>query len=57
MQLEIDVIEDVDEYDTIPGVLVLILRMGVIICFMLSLWETMRHEHNPERYSLNAWQY
>ncbi len=43
-QTEVDVIEDVDEYQTIPGVIILVLRVVVMFCFLLALRETMMHE-------------
>ena len=48
-QTEVDVIEDIEEYQTIPGVIILILRIIVMLCFILSLRDTMSHEYNPDR--------
>lgn len=48
-QTEVDVIEDIEEYQTIPGVIILVLRIIVMICFILSLRDTMSHEYNPDR--------
>ena len=42
-------IEDVDEYQTLPGGIILVLRVIVMLCFIASLKETMLHEFNPER--------
>ena len=44
-----DVIEDIEEYQTVPGVIILILRIIVMICFLFSLKDTMSHEYNQER--------
>lgn len=46
---EVDVIEDVEEYQTIPGVIILVLRVVVMLCFLLALRETMMHEFSQER--------
>lgn len=46
---EVDVIEDVEEYQTIPGVITLVLRVVVMLCFVIALRETMLHEYSPER--------
>ncbi len=43
-QTEVDVIEDVEEYQTIPGVIILVLRVVVMLCFLVALRETMMHE-------------
>ena len=48
-QTEVDVIEDVEEYQTIPGATILVLRVVVMLCFLAALRETMQHEFNPER--------
>ena len=42
-------IEDIEEYQTVPGVAILILRILVMLCFLLSLKDTMLHEYNAER--------
>ena len=49
LQTEVDVIEDIEEYQTIPGVIILVLRIIVMTCFLLSLRDTMSHEFNPDR--------
>ena len=50
-QTEVDVIEDIEKYQTIPGGMTLCLRILVMICFVISLRETMMHEYNPEKLS------
>lgn len=42
-------VEDIEEYQTVPGVIILILRIVAMITFLVSLRETMLHEHNVER--------
>lgn len=49
MKTEVDVVEDIEEYQTIPGIITLVLRIIVMISFVMALKETMMHEHNPER--------
>ncbi|UYV70448.1 hypothetical protein LAZ67_7003027 [Cordylochernes scorpioides] len=44
--MEVDVIEDLDEYQTIPGWLALGLRMVIMGWFVLELRETMRDSAN-----------
>jgi len=46
MKTEIDVIEDIEQYQTVPGVIVLFLRVIVMLCFLAALRDTMDHEHN-----------
>ena len=48
-QTEVDVIEDVDEYNTWAGGLVIVLRLLVVVCFLASLRDTMANEFNQER--------
>lgn len=48
-KVEVDVVEDIEEYQTVPGVIILILRIVAMITFLVSLRETMLHEHNVER--------
>ena len=48
-QTEVDVIEDVEEYQTIPGVIILVLRVVVMLCFLVALRETMMHEFTQVR--------
>ena len=46
---EIDVIEDIDEYQTVPGVLILFLRVLTMLTFLMSLRDTMLHETSEKR--------
>ena len=48
-QFEVDVIEDVEEYQTIPGIIILVLRVIVMLVFLAALRDTMAHEYTPER--------
>ena len=48
-QTEVDVIEDVEEYQTIPGVIILVLRVVVMLCFLVALRDTMLHEYSQVR--------
>ena len=38
--------EEVDEYQTWPGYLILLLRLVIIFWFLLELRNTMKYEHN-----------
>ena len=42
-------IEDIEEYQTFPGLLTLLLRVLVMLLFLISLRDTMRGEHAVER--------
>ena len=44
-----DVIEDIEEYQTVPGIIILVLRVVVMIVFLVALRDTMAHEYTPER--------
>lgn len=46
---EVDIIEDIDEYQTWPGWLILFLRCLIIVWFLLELRATMRYEHNDSK--------
>ncbi|XP_014259946.1 transmembrane protein 145 isoform X2 [Cimex lectularius] len=46
---EVDIIEDIDEYQTWPGWLILGLRCLIIVWFLLELRATMRYEHNDSK--------
>ncbi|KAL1124209.1 hypothetical protein AAG570_001979 [Ranatra chinensis] len=46
---EVDIIEDIDEYQTWPGWLILVLRCLIIGWFLLELRNTMRYEHNESK--------
>ncbi|CAG9578901.1 unnamed protein product [Danaus chrysippus] len=43
---EVDIIEEIDEYQTWPGWLVLTLRVVIMSWFVLELRNTMMYEHN-----------
>ncbi|ODM91327.1 Transmembrane protein [Orchesella cincta] len=48
-ETEVDVIEDIDEYQTWPGWFILILRTVIMIWFLYELKDTMEHEHQPHK--------
>ncbi|XP_063625655.1 transmembrane protein 145 [Cydia splendana] len=43
---EVDIIEEIDEYQTWPGWLILTLRVAIMSWFVLELRNTMMYEHN-----------
>lgn len=43
---EVDIIEEIDEYQTWPGWLILALRVAIMTWFVLELRNTMMYEHN-----------
>ncbi|XP_048480522.1 transmembrane protein 145 [Plutella xylostella] len=43
---EVDIIEEIDEYQTWPGWLILVLRVLIMAWFVLELRNTMIYEHN-----------
>ncbi|CAK1600851.1 unnamed protein product [Parnassius mnemosyne] len=43
---EVDIIEEIDEYQTWPGWLILTLRVVIMVWFILELRNTMIYEHN-----------
>ncbi|KAI5636154.1 rhodopsin-like GPCR transmembrane domain-containing protein [Phthorimaea operculella] len=45
-QTEVDIIEEIDEYQTWPGWLILTLRVAIMTWFVLELRNTMMYEHN-----------
>ncbi|CAL4107819.1 unnamed protein product [Meganyctiphanes norvegica] len=47
--IEVDVIEDIDEYQTWPGWLTLGLRVLIMIWFLAELRMTMTYEHNTSK--------
>lgn len=49
LQTEVDVIEDIDEYQTWPGWLILILRTVVMAWFLYCLRATMAFEHQKSK--------
>lgn len=44
-----DALDDLDEFETVPGVIILGLRMILMLIFVASLRGTMGHENNPMR--------
>ena len=46
-----DVIDDIVEYETTPGVIILVLRVLVMLTFLASLRDTMLRESNSDRLS------
>lgn len=47
--IEVDVIEDIDEYQTWPGWLTLALRVLIMVWFLFELRSTMMYEHNANK--------
>ncbi|KAK8748789.1 hypothetical protein OTU49_015993, partial [Cherax quadricarinatus] len=47
--MEVDVIEDIDEYQTWPGWLTLALRVLIMVWFLFELRNTMTYEHNSNK--------
>lgn len=47
--IEVDVIEDIDEYQTWPGWLTLALRVLIMVWFLFELRNTMTYEHNAKK--------
>ncbi|KAG7164742.1 Transmembrane protein 145-like 1 [Homarus americanus] len=47
--MEVDVIEDIDEYQTWPGWLTLALRVLIMVWFLFELRNTMMYEHNTNK--------
>lgn len=48
-QTEVDIISDVDEYQTWPGWLVLASRSGIMLWFLWELRNTMKYEHSTNK--------
>ncbi|CAH0545819.1 unnamed protein product [Brassicogethes aeneus] len=46
---EVDIIEDIDEYQTWPGWLIIVFRSLIMIWFLYELRTTMMYEHNSEK--------
>lgn len=46
---EIDVVSDIDEFQTWPGFLVLISRSGIMLWFLYELRTTMKYEHSTKK--------
>jgi hypothetical protein len=48
-QTEVDIIEDIDEYQTWPGWFILLFRSAIMIWFLYELRNTMTYEHNTQK--------
>ncbi|KAJ8679143.1 hypothetical protein QAD02_014930 [Eretmocerus hayati] len=46
---EVDIIEDIDEYQTWPGWFILFFRSVIMIWFLFELRNTMMYEHNTQK--------
>ncbi|CAG9816131.1 unnamed protein product [Phaedon cochleariae] len=46
---EVDIIEDIDEYQTWPGWLIIVFRTLIMIWFLYELRTTMLYEHNTQK--------
>jgi len=45
----VDIIEDIDEYQTWPGWLIICFRTLIMIWFLFELRNTMLYEHNAQK--------
>lgn len=48
-QTEVDIIEDIDEYQTWPGWLIIVFRTLIMVWFLFELRNTMLYEHNMQK--------
>ncbi|XP_015599533.1 transmembrane protein 145 [Cephus cinctus] len=46
---EVDIIEDIDEYQTWPGWFILLFRSVIMVWFLYELRNTMTYEHNTQK--------
>ncbi|XP_066992401.2 integral membrane protein GPR180 [Anabrus simplex] len=46
---EVDIIEDIDEYQTWPGWLIIVFRTLIMVWFLFELRNTMMYEHNAQK--------
>ncbi|XP_063216175.1 transmembrane protein 145 [Bacillus rossius redtenbacheri] len=46
---EVDIIDDIDEYQTWPGWLVMVFRTLIMVWFLFELRNTMLYEHNSQK--------
>ncbi|XP_015122227.1 transmembrane protein 145 [Diachasma alloeum] len=46
---EVDIVEDIDEYQTWPGWFILLFRSVIMIWFLFELRNTMTYEHNTQK--------
>lgn len=49
VQTEVDIIEDIDEYQTWPGWLIICFRTMIMVWFLFELRNTMMYEHNTQK--------
>jgi len=49
LQMEIDIISDIGEWQTWPGYIILTFRIAIMVWFLLELRETFHLEHNAEK--------
>lgn len=49
LQTEVDIIEDIDEYQTWPGWLIIVFRTLIMVWFLYELRTTMLYEHNTQK--------
>jgi hypothetical protein len=45
----VDIIEDIDEYQTWPGWLIICFRTMIMVWFLFELRNTMLYEHNTQK--------
>lgn len=48
-QTEVDIVEDIEEYQTWPGWLIIVFRSLIMIWFLYELRTTMLYEHNTQK--------
>ncbi|KAF7992105.1 hypothetical protein HCN44_001430 [Aphidius gifuensis] len=46
---EVDIVEDIDEYQTWPGWFMILFRSAIMIWFIFELRNTMTYEHNTQK--------
>lgn len=46
---EVDLVEDIEEYATLPGIMTLCMRLALMVAFVVALRDTMTHEFDPEK--------
>lgn len=49
LQTEVDIIEDIDEYQTWPGWLIIVFRTLIMVWLLYELRTTMLYEHNTQK--------
>nr|CAD7259527.1 unnamed protein product [Timema shepardi] len=48
-QTEVDIVDDIDEYQTWPGWLIIVFRTLIMVWFLYELRNTMMYEHNTQK--------